>query len=158
MKTIPPATPITLTAEERQELEALARARRSEARMHERAQIVLLAADEHSSRAIARAVHCTPGTASKWRVRFAQQRMAGLKETGRRGAVRKYGPEHDRRILALLDRAPPDGYANRTAPLMARELGDIHEQYIWRFLRAHKIELSGRKSWCVSNGPDVVRA
>jgi hypothetical protein len=24
----------------------------------------------------------------------------------------------------------------------------------WRFLRAHKIDLSGRKSWCVSNDPE----
>ena len=39
---------------------------------------------------------------------------------------------------------------------MARELVDIHEQYIWRFLRAHKIDLSGRKSWCESNDPDFV--
>jgi transposase len=115
-----------------------------------------LAAAGHGSRAIARAVHCTPGTASKWRVRYAHGRLAGLDETGQRGAERKYGPEHDRRILALLDRPPPAGYANWTAPLMARELGDIHEQYIWRFLRAQKIDLSGRKSWCESNDPDFV--
>src|SRR5246127_2328858 len=39
---------------------------------------------------------------------------------------------------------------------MARELLDIHEQYIWRFLRARKIDLSGRKSWCQSTDPDFV--
>jgi hypothetical protein len=27
-------------------------------------------------------------------------------------------------------------------------------QYVWRFLRAHKIDLSARKSWCESNDPD----
>jgi transposase len=124
--------------------------------MRERARIVLLAADGYGSRAIARAVHCTPGTASKWRVRYASRRMAGLSETGNRGAAPKYGPAHDRRILALLDQPPPAGYANWTAPLIARELGDIHEQYIWRFLRAQKIDLSGRKSWCESNDPDFV--
>ena len=156
MKTIPEATPITLTTEERQTLEVLAGSRKSEARMRERAQIVLLAAAGHGSRAIAREVHCTPGTASKWRVRFARDRLAGLNETGDRGAERKYGPDHDRRILTLLDRPPPAGYANWTAPLLARELADIHEQYIWRFLRAQKIDLSGRKSWCESNDPDFV--
>jgi len=50
----------------------------------------------------------------------------------------------------------PAGCANWSAPLLARELGDIHEQYIWRFLRAQKIDLSGRKSWCESNDPDFV--
>ena len=156
MKTIPTATSIMLSDDECKQLEVLAHARKSQARMRERARIVLLAAGGLSSRAIARAVHCTPGTASKWRVRFANHRLTGLNETGNRGAERKYGPTHDRRILALLDRPPPDGYANWTALLMARELGDIHEQYIWRFLRAQKIDLSGRKSWCVSNDPAFV--
>lgn len=156
MRTIPEATPITLSAEEREALEALSGSRKSEARMRERARIVLLAAAGESSRAIARAVRCTPGTASKWRVRFARDRLAGLSETGRRGAGRKYGREHDGRILALLDQPPPAGYANWTAPLMARALVDIHEQYVWRFLRAQKIDLSGRKSWCESDDPDFV--
>ena len=154
MRTIPPATEITLTAEERQALEALAGSRKSEARMRERARIVLLAAAGLPSRAIAREVGCTPGTASKWRVRYARDRMAGLRETGKRGAAPKYGPEHDRRILVMLDQPPPEGYANWTAPLLSRELVGIHEQYIWRFLRAQKIDLSGRKPWCQSTDPE----
>jgi transposase len=32
-------------------------------------------------------------------------------------------------------------------------LGDVDVQYVWRFLRAHKIDLSARKSWCESNDP-----
>ena len=71
----PPATPIALTADERGELEALAGSRKSEVRMRERAGIVLLAAGGMGSRAIGREVGCTPGTASKWRVRYARDRM-----------------------------------------------------------------------------------
>jgi len=48
------------------------------------------------------------------------------------------------------------GYANWTAVLLARTLCDVHEQYIWRFLRARKIDLSGRKSRCESKDPDFV--
>ena len=44
--------------------------------------IVLLAADGVASRSIGRAVGCTTGTASKWRVRYARKRLAGLGETG----------------------------------------------------------------------------
>ena len=156
MKAIPLATVIALTMEERKALEALVRSRKSEGRMRDRARIVLLAASGKGSREIAREVLCTPGTASKWRVRYARDRVAGLSETGDRGAEPKYGPEHGRRILAALDRAPPAGYSNWTAPLLARELVDIHEQYIWRFLRAQKIDLSGRKSWCESTDPGFV--
>ena len=93
---------MTLTAEERLTLEALTGSRKSEAQMRDRARIVLLAASGLGSRAIAREMGCTPGMASKWRVRFARDRMAGLREAGDRGAERKYGPEHDRRILSFL--------------------------------------------------------
>src|ERR1700751_1349600 len=153
MKIIPAATPIALTPEERQVLEALANSRKAEAGMRDRARIVLLASTSMASRAIGREVGCTPGTVSKWRVRYANDRMAGLSETGDRGNDPKYGAEHGQRILALLDKPPPAGYSNWTAPLLARELVDIHEQYIWRFLRAQKIDLSGRKSWCQSTDP-----
>jgi transposase len=154
MRGIPEATEITLTVEERQQLEALVRSTKCEARMRFRAWIVLLAAAGIGTREISRRLRCTIGTASKWRVRYARDRLAGLSEVGDRGAAPKYGTEHQRRILAMLDRPPPAGYVNWTAPLLARELGDIHEQYIWRFLRAQKIDLSGRKSWCQSNDPE----
>jgi transposase len=155
MKSIPQATVITLTIEERGALEALAGSRKSEARMRDRARIVLLAASGTGSRAVAREIGCTPVSASKWRVRYASHRMAGLSETGDRGAEPRYGPEHGRRILSMLDEAPPAGYSNWTAPLLGRELVDIHEQYIWRFLRAQKIDLSGRKSWYESTDPEL---
>ena len=66
--------------------------------MRDRARIVLLASASMAFRAIARAVGCTPGTASKWRVRYATERMAGLSETGDRGNDPKYGPEDGQRV------------------------------------------------------------
>jgi transposase len=156
MKTVPCATEITLTADERLVLEALNSSTKSEARMRFRAGVVLLAAGGMGTREIGRTMGCTTGTASKWRVRYARDRLAGLDETGERGAAPKYGPTHQRRILAMLDHPPPAGYSNWTAPLLARALGDVHEQYIWRFLRAQKIDLSGRKSWCESSDPEFV--
>jgi transposase len=64
-----------LTNEERSELEGLARSTKTEHRMRQRAQIVLLVADGIATRAIGRAVGCTTGTASKWRVRYAARRL-----------------------------------------------------------------------------------
>ena len=137
-------------------METLSRSGKSEARMQKRARLVLLAANGTPSREIGRIVGCATGTASKWRVRYARDRLAGLDETGNRGAAPKYGTAHQQRILAMLDQPPPAGYSNWTAPLLSLALCDIHEQYIWRFLRAQKIDLSGRKSWCESNDPDFV--
>jgi transposase-like protein len=146
MSSLHEATLIVLTSDERAELEGLARSTKTEHRTRFKARIVLMAADGAATRAIARAVGCTIGTASKWRVRYAKDRLAGFSEVGARGAEPKYGEETGRRILAVLDRPPPDGYANWSGPLIARALGDVHVQYLWRFLRAHKIDLSGRKS------------
>ena len=39
---------------------------------------------------------------------------------------------------------------------LARTLCGVHEQYIWRFLRAQEIDLSGRKFWCESNDPEFM--
>jgi len=125
--------------------------------MRQRARIVLLAADGVKTRAIGRAVGCTTGTASKWRVRYAEQRLAGLDETGDRGAEPKYKAATGKRILTLLDQQPPKGYGRWTGPLLAASLGDVDVQYVWRFLRAQKIDLAGRKSWCESKRSRVRR-
>jgi transposase-like protein len=112
MRQIPPATVIVLTIEERRNLEELAGSRKSEGRIRERARIVLLAASGLGSRRIGGEVGCTPGTVSKWRVRYDSDRLSGLSETGNRGAERKYGPTRGQRILALLDQPPPADYSN----------------------------------------------
>lgn len=148
------ATPIILTDQERTELEILARSTKTEHRTRMKAQIVLMAAEGSATRAIGRTLGCTTGTASKWRVRYAADRLAGFSEAGERGAAPKYDEKTDRRILTLLNQEAPEGYANWTGPLIAKALGDVNVQYVWRFLRKHKIDLSGRKSWCVSKDPE----
>ena len=148
------ATPIVLSADERAALEAWARAPTTEQRLVERAKIVLAAAAGMASRAIAREVGCARGVVSKWRVRFASDRVAGLGDAPRSGKPRTYREDTDRRILAVLDRPPPVGFARWTAPLIAHDLGDVSDQYVWRFLRAQRIDLAGRKSWCLSTDPE----
>ena len=123
MKSISDATRITLTAYERAELSVLSRSQKAQHRKQQRARIVLMAGDGAATREIARTVGCTIGTASRWRVRFARQRMAGLKDAGERGAEPKYRAEHNARILALLDQKPPAGYSNWTGPLLAKARG-----------------------------------
>ena len=154
MSGIPEATAIVLTTAERSKLEGLVRSTKTEHRLRQRARIVLFAAEGMASRAIGRAVGCTTGTASKWRVRFGERRFDGLDETGDRGAEPKYTAETDQRILAMLDQPKPKGYARWSGPLLAAALGNVDVQYIWRFLRAQKIDLAGRKSWCESSDPE----
>src|SRR6266700_7976135 len=150
------ATPIKLTAEERSALEAMIRSPKTEHVLVERARIVLLAAQGRSTRSIAAELDTWPGRVSRWRTRFARHRLAGLHDLPRPGPAPRYTADTGKRILALLDQPPPSGYGRWTAPLLSRELGDVSDQYIWRFLRAHKINLAARKSWCESDDPDFV--
>jgi hypothetical protein len=43
-------------------------------------------------------------------------------------------------------------------PLIAKALDDVHVQYVRRFLRAQKIDLSERKSWRQSNPEFAAKA
>lgn len=153
---IPIAAKVRLTPADRAVLEARVRAPTTEQRDAFRARIVLLADEGHSTRSIARALGTMPRTVSTWRGRFAREGLAGLADKPRPGPAPKYTSETGRRILAVLEREPPAGFARWNGPLIAAELGDVHEQQVWRFLRVQKIDLAGRKSWCESNDPEFV--
>lgn len=154
MKMIQTATPVEIAASDRAVLESWSRSSRVEHRLRQRARIVLLCGAGLASRAVAREVGCTPGTASVWRVRYAREGLAGLEDRPRKGKAPVYTDETDKRILAMLDSDPPEGCARWSAPLLSEALGDVSDQYIWRFLRAQKIDLARRKSWCVSQDPE----
>ena len=124
-----------------------------------RARIVLLAAEGLSTRSIAARLGTMPRTVSLWRIRHADHGLAGLADKARpggRASSARYDETTQKRILAQLDQPPPAGYARWMGKVLARALGDVSEQYIWRFLRAQKIDLDGRKSWCVSTDPAFV--
>ena len=74
----------------------------------------------------------------------------------RPGSKPIYTVDTDWRILARLDHAPPAGYGRWTAPPPSSQLVDVSDEYIWRFLREQKIDLSGRKSWCETADPEFV--
>ncbi len=150
------ATVVRLSRKDRAVLEARVRAPTTEQRAAFRAQIVLLAAEGRSTRSIARELGTMPRTVSDWRIRFAEQGLVGLDDKRRPGPKPKYDVTTGHRILALLDEPPPPGYGRWTGGLLARALGDVHEQQVWRFLRSQRIDLAGRKSWCESNDPDFV--
>ena len=139
---------------ERAVLESRLRAATTEQRQLLRIRIVLEAADGSGTREIARELDTTPTTVSLWRGRFARERLDGLEDLPRSGTPPIYSEATDKRIRAVLDRPPPKGFARWNGPLIAKALGDVDVQYVWRSLRKHKIDLGGRKSWCESNDPE----
>ena len=150
------ATAIELTEDERRMLEQWTRAGSTEQRYAQRAQFVLAAARGEATTSIARRFAVRPATVSKWRTRFAAKRMAGLEDEPRTGAPVRYGQKTEVRILTLLDKAPPRGYAQWNGRLVAEKLGDVSPSQVWRVLRAQQIQLERRRSWCVSTDPEFV--
>src|SRR5712675_634934 len=151
---IPDAIEVRLKPKERAVLESRLRAATTEQRQLLRIRIVLEAADGSGTREIARELDTTPTTVSLWRGRFARERLDGLEDLPRSGTPPIYSEATDKRIRAVLDRPPPKGFARWNGPLIAKALGDVDVQYVWRSLRKHKIDLGGRKSWCESNDPE----
>src|ERR1700730_9969627 len=126
---IPKAREVRLKPKVRKVLEARCRAPSTPQRDVKRARIVLLAAEGRSTRSIAEEVGVQPRIVSNWRRRFADHGLRGLSERPRAGKKPIYGKATNKRILALLDKPPPAGYARWTGPLLAKALGDVDVQY-----------------------------
>ena len=109
------ATPIVLTEQERSALEAMMRSAKTEHVIVERARMVLLAAEGRSTRSIAAELGTWPGRVSRWRRRFARERLGGLHDLPRPGPAPHYTVDTGKPILALLDQAPPAGDGRWTA-------------------------------------------
>ena len=148
------ATPIVLSAEDRAQLERWVRSQTTEQRLAFRARVVLAAAAGEGSTTIAKREGVRLTTVSTWRVRFAKQGLAGLQDLQRAGRPRTYGEEAERRVLAILDEPPPEGFAGWNGRLVAEALGDIPAHQVWLILQKHGIQLQRRRSWCVSDDPE----
>ncbi len=122
-----------------------------------RIQIIELAAQGLSSRQIAARLEMRRPTVLKWRRRFGQQGLQGLRDAPRSGPPRRYTVATERRILAQLDEPPPAGRARWNGRLLAQALGDVSPDQVWAVLRRHGIELERRHSWCVSTDPEFAR-
>lgn len=146
-------TIITLSEEERAELDGVVRTRTAPQRDVQRAQVVVLAAEGMANKAIAQEVGLSRARVVVWRQRFGRERMAGLQDAPRSGKPKRYDESTERRILAQLDAPPPDGRSSWNGPLVAAALGDVSVQQVWRVLRKQGIQLQRRRSWCISTDP-----
>jgi transposase len=145
---------IELTAEEEATLKKWTQQRAGEHRRVERARIILLLNQGRTTEQVAQHLHARPARVSKWRRRFAQGRLEGLRDAARPGQPRKYDDNTEKRVLALLDQPPPEGYSGWNGNRLAESLKDVNKHQIWRILRRRKICLQRRRSWCISTDPE----
>src|SRR3982074_2619554 len=108
---IPEAREVHLSRKDRKVLEACCRSPVTLQRALKRARIVLLAAAGRSTRSIAKEVGVQPQIVNLWRHRYVTHGLEGLKDKPRPGKQPIYTKATDKRILNLLDKPPPQGFA-----------------------------------------------
>ncbi len=138
--------PITLSAEERLELVQMTQSRALPAADVFRARLILLLADGVSYRTIQQRLDTTAPTISRWKNRFAAQRVAGLLEIrhpGQKPAV--ITPVLQDRVLEATRRKPTDGSTDSwSCRKLAKHLNLSKDtvQRIWHQagVRPHRLE------------------
>src|ERR1019366_5150876 len=125
------APAISCGPEDRRELARLAGSRTESRLLVERSQMILGCLAGKRVKEVARACPTRPNTVIKWRQRFLQKGLAGLRDAPRPGAKRVYGEDFRKRVLALLEQPPPPGQASWDGPAVAATLqGSVHA--VWR--------------------------
>lgn len=150
---------IEVGGEDRRELERIVRSRKAERRAVERARIVLAAADGRSAARIASEVGCSERTVWKWRRRFEEDGLVGLRDEARPGRPLVHGPQTRARLIALACTRPsvtPEGL--RRDRWTHRELAEavgMSESQAHEILRAAEIKPHLLEQWVMSElGPD----
>lgn len=148
------ARPVTCSDEDRKRLERLSTSRTGEARIVERAQIVLGCLAGERNDQIAARMHLQVVTVALWRKRFLDGGIAALSDRPRSGKP----PTYDRielraRILKQLELPPPHGLSSWEGGSLAKALG-VSDDAVWRILRKEGIQLQRMRSWCVSTDPE----
>ena len=135
---------IELGDDERAELEARERRRKTSRGDAMRASIVLLAASGMANLAIARRLGTTRVTVATWRQRFAARRLDGLTDEPRPGAPRKIGDDKITEVVTATLETMPTAATHWSTRSMAKASGlsvsSVHR--IWQAfsLQPHRSE------------------
>lgn len=91
-----PTPKIVLSERERRELERVAACYTRPHQEVQRAKLVLYAADGEPNVEIGRRLEMNPDVVGRWRKRFAEERLEGLKDRPRAGRPRRFPPGRGR--------------------------------------------------------------
>ncbi len=151
-----PTVPIILSEDERATLQRWARRHSSSQALALRCRIVLACADGDRTRdEIAREMGCNPATVTKWRYRFATDRLDGLVDAPRPGAARTIGDDViEAVVVETLETAPPDATHWSTRGLADKH--GISHQTVAEIWRAFGLKPWRQDSFKVSPDPELV--
>lgn len=147
---------LDVSPDDRATLDSWLRSGTTEQRLAMRAKIILAVAGGTTHSTVASRLGVSLLMIARWKERFRAGGPDALCDCARSGKPRTYDEATEKRILAKLDEPPPKGYVCWNGTLLARALGDVSDDQIWRVLRRRGISLERRRSHCVSTDPEFV--
>jgi transposase len=152
MRTGRPVAVVTVTAEQRLELETWSRRPKTAQALALRSRIILLAAQGASNKSIAAKLSTTPHTAGKWRKRFASAGNDGLLDEPRPGTSRKLSDKQVELVLARTLESQPEAATHWSTRDMANACG-LSQSSISRIWRAFSLAPHRSETFKLSRDP-----
>jgi transposase len=134
-----PAFEISLSAEEKRDLERWARSRTVSQQLVLRSKIVLMCAEGKGTGEVAQEVGVRMGTVSKWRKRFALYRSSGLSDLPRPNVDRKLEDEKVEQVIRATLQTTPPGQSHWSSRQLADKFG-VSQSSVSRIWRAFHLQ------------------
>jgi transposase len=147
-----PNTQITLTEEERMQLESMVRSKSLPHGLVQRAQIVLMTADGVGGTQVAKRCHTSRPTVSLWRTRFHERRIAGLHDELKPGRPRSTSEEQIAELINTALKERPKGKTHWSRRGLADETG-LSKTTVHRYLTLFGLQPHRSRSFKLSTDP-----
>jgi transposase len=139
-----PKAVLTVSAEERRELESMSHRARTASHLARRARIILACAEGDDNIRVATRLRMSQTTVCKWRARFIQGRVDALYDEPRPGVARTITDEQVEQVVVRTLETTPRGATHWSTREMAKAMGLSHMAVarIWRAfgLQPHRTE------------------
>lgn len=150
-----PKAEITLTEDERTELDRLARRGRTNRHVAMRAKLILASAEGAADIVVAKRHRVNPKTVATWRRRFVEARLDGVYDEPRVGGSRSISDEAVEKIVVQTLETTPKGRTHWSTRKMAKQAG-ISFSSVGRIWRAHGLKPHIVRGFKLSNDPQFI--
>jgi transposase len=147
-----PLAALTLTDDERTQLQAWARRPKSAQRLALRARIVLAAGDGLSNTEVAEDLGITLPTVGKWRQRFLDDRLEGLADEPRPGTPRTLSDAQVEEAITVTLESKPANATHWSTRSLAKKLG-LSQATVGRLWRAFGLQPHRADTFKLSSDP-----
>ena len=147
---------LTLTTDQRAELQRRVRSLKIRAEDARRARVILMLADGESYSTIEATVPCYRDYINRWRRRFLADGLEGLRARYRGQPPTVLTPKMEARVLEKTRQAPPDGSTHWSTRKLGRVL-KIHHNLVAKAWRRAGLQPHRFERYMQSDDPDLKR-